>query len=660
MTDQFDAEGGPSRKLYPLQVTAPEIEAWVVSKNPVASGAWNEIGAAEHARSFTAARTAGTDIADDLYFGLVDTLSRGGTEKDFTDLVTPILRKKGWLDGDEGQIARRVELIYDTNLRVARSAGRWAAFQRTKSAFPYIRAFTVGDERVRHPPKSKASDHRAWDGIILPIDHSFWTRWFPPLGFRCRCGVMQMTRGQLARYKTGITSDAELAEREARLGDPIFLSPVAPIGAQLKDMVKATNEGRMPGMPPIDPRIEEEKGRAAWTEEENRKAFDDVERAIRRLFGDTDMPVRRPITINTPIEPPAPPKPVPVPDPVPVAPPPPPPPVARGFRSPVNPDVNAETIKVEPRVAVQKRLTKDLAETAKDPRYDPKREFADRLDKDFGKASFSTGFNDETVSAIAAIKPELDALSDMAGIPRIRGFKTISGNAAANQGDGVMGINPSWFNAWSSDVGGRVGGVLGEIEKKRDAIAAELGPIRAKIQATRDRLDAISRLHSGIPTLIDRPGFREAWEEQGELLKLAKKLRAKDEALWKQASAARRTEAKPLATWRPGDDVKARPYGATDYYGGLDKARAVLFHEFGHHIHQYANKAGRRSVVGRPPVERELMELFRTAKRDQQLSTYATTNEHEWFAENFAAYAMGRPELVDPTVIQLIERLFRG
>lgn len=285
MPDQFDAESGPRRKLYPLQVTAPEIEAWVVSKNPVASGAWNEIGAAEHARSFTAARTAGTDIADDLYFGLVDTLSRGGTEQDFTDLVTPILRKKGWLGGDQGEIARRVELIYDTNLRVARSAGRWAAFQRTKSAFPYIRAFTVGDERVRHPPKSKASDHRAWEGIILPIDHSFWTRWFPPLGFRCRCGVLQMTRGQLARYKTGITSDAELAEREARLGDPIFLSPLAPIRPQLADMVAGTNADRMPGMPIVDPAQTEAAGRAIWESILTQKAFDDVGQAIAKLFG---------------------------------------------------------------------------------------------------------------------------------------------------------------------------------------------------------------------------------------------------------------------------------------------------------------------------------------------------------------------------------------
>lgn len=285
---EFDAERQPPRKLYPLQVKAPDIEAWMLSKEPSASAAWNEMGAAEHARAFTAAQTAGTDIADDLYYGLVDTLSRGGAEKDFTDLVTPILRKKGWLGGDEGQIAKRVELIYDTNLRVARGAGRWAAFQRTKSAFPYIRALTVGDGRVRHPPKSKHSDHTAWDGIILPIDHPFWTRWFPPLGFRCRCTVVQMTRGQLARYKTGITSESDLADREVRLGTPIFLSPVAPIRPQLADMVKGTNEERMPTMPAVDPARTEARGRSIWESIITQKAFDEVGNAIAKLFGLVD------------------------------------------------------------------------------------------------------------------------------------------------------------------------------------------------------------------------------------------------------------------------------------------------------------------------------------------------------------------------------------
>jgi hypothetical protein len=248
---------------------AADVERWLLDRDPTASGAYGTISKEEYARSFTAARTAGTDIADDLYFAFVDVVSRSGTEDDFSKLVMPILRKKGWLGGDEGQIARRVELIYDTNLRLARAAGRWDRYWSTRAAFPYLLAFTAGDERVRHPPESKHSDHRAWDGILLPIEHPFWREYWTPLGFRCRCGIRQLTRSQFARLKRGETSESDLAARKARLGPPVFLAPSRPIAAQLDAMVDATNASRMPGMPAVDPAETAAAGRAALSREQH-------------------------------------------------------------------------------------------------------------------------------------------------------------------------------------------------------------------------------------------------------------------------------------------------------------------------------------------------------------------------------------------------------
>jgi SPP1 gp7 family putative phage head morphogenesis protein len=282
---RFDAQP-IKRRLLPLQVEASDIEAWLVAKDPTAIGSYDSIGREEYQRSFTAARTAGAGVVDDLYFGLVDTLSRGGTDEDFSKLVTPILKQKGWLGGDGGAIATRVSLIYDTNLRLARSNGRWDRYQATKAAFPYLRAITAEDDRVRHPPKS-ASDHTAWDGIILPVDHPFWTTYWPPLGFRCRCGIIQMSRSQLARYKGGVTSDDDLDERIARLGPPVFASPVQPIAKQLADMVAPTNANPMPGMPAIDPTATADDGTAAWDAVKAQRSFQDVINAIAGLFGET-------------------------------------------------------------------------------------------------------------------------------------------------------------------------------------------------------------------------------------------------------------------------------------------------------------------------------------------------------------------------------------
>lgn len=279
----FDAQSA-RRKLYPLQVEARDVEAWLLEKEPQAIGSYRELGAEEYARAFTAARTAATDIASDLYFGLVDTVSRGGDERDFSKLVTPILREKGWLGGDERQIGRRISLIFDTNLNLARAAGRWGRIQATKSALPYLRGITVGDQRVRQPPKSE-DDHTAFEGITLEVDHPFWLTYWPPLGFRCRCAVVQMTRSEFARRKGGLTSEAELAERIARIGPPVFATPGAPMAAALAQIIGNSTKPKMPGFPFIDADQAARTGAALWQEILAQQSFDDVSRALADLFG---------------------------------------------------------------------------------------------------------------------------------------------------------------------------------------------------------------------------------------------------------------------------------------------------------------------------------------------------------------------------------------
>lgn len=286
---RFDAEGDP---INPLRVNAPDLIAWIESRDPKAINSWRDLGADEYARAFTAARTAGIDVIDDLYFAFADTIASGGTEVDFAKAVIPTLQQKGWLAGDGRTIATRVALIYDTNLRMARGAGQWDRVQRVKAGLPYLRGVTAQDQRVRHPPKSH-DDHRAWQDIVLPVDHPFWTRWWPPLGFRCRCGVIQLTRS--AALRIGVTNPEDLADREARLGTPIFKPPGGGVIQQLAGMVENANaprqapgrgwtvngqsglsadqanalleaqtEGRMPGLPLLSLPAIRAEGASAW------------------------------------------------------------------------------------------------------------------------------------------------------------------------------------------------------------------------------------------------------------------------------------------------------------------------------------------------------------------------------------------------------------
>lgn len=266
----------------PLNTTITDLIEYVGDKDPTAIGHWRELSAEEYTRSFAVARTAGYGVINDLYEAFLASVGSRETEREFADRVIPLLKRRGWL-GDPGKIAPRLGLIYDTNLRVARASGRWARIRRTAATLPYLRAVTARDERVRHPPKSE-SDHRAFDQIILPVTHSFWQRWFPPLGFRCRCSVIQMSRSQLARLDRGVTSEADLAEREARLGDPIFASP-ASFGAQLASIAASANDKRIPGQPGLELNGARIGGSRLLQSVMIDEGLDQLAEALNRIFG---------------------------------------------------------------------------------------------------------------------------------------------------------------------------------------------------------------------------------------------------------------------------------------------------------------------------------------------------------------------------------------
>lgn len=272
-----------SSDVDPLKLSVADIVELVGRKDPRAIGSWRQLSAEEYARSFAVARTAGYSVIREIYDALLVSFGSRETAEQFIERLMPFLRQRGWI-GAPGETARRLELIYDTNLRVARSSGRWARYQRTAAAFPYLRGVTARDERVRHPPRSD-SDHRAFDGIILPVGHPFWQRYFVPLGFRCRCSVIQMTRSQLARWPGGVTGEAELREREARLGPPVFQSP-ASFEAQLAGIAAIANEARVPGQPALDMAGVRMTGSRLLEAQLIEEGINELAETLNRIFGE--------------------------------------------------------------------------------------------------------------------------------------------------------------------------------------------------------------------------------------------------------------------------------------------------------------------------------------------------------------------------------------
>ena len=94
--------------------------------------------------------------------------------------------------------------------------------------------------------------------------------------------------------------------------------------------------------------------------------------------------------------------------------------------------------------------------------------------------------------------------------------------------------------------------------------------------------------------------------------------------------------------------------------------RSTMYHEFGHHIHQYlkAQITSNGHLVGRPTeakVKKYFLSKFRLRKKREKIfsTRYAEQDAYEWFAEQFSLFAMNKKgDLVTPEFIELLEELF--
>ncbi|MCX7366772.1 MAG: phage minor head protein [Alphaproteobacteria bacterium] len=135
------------------------------------SDRWTDRMHDEHAGEFTVARSLGYDILGDIEAAMNKALAEGTTLADFSKTLTPVLKAKGWwgkVESDDGTVVqlgsqRRLETIFNTNMRTSYAAGRWEQIQRTKADLPYLMYSAVLDKRTRPA-------HRSWHGTVLHVD----------------------------------------------------------------------------------------------------------------------------------------------------------------------------------------------------------------------------------------------------------------------------------------------------------------------------------------------------------------------------------------------------------------------------------------------------------------------------------------------------------
>nr|WP_284694402.1 phage minor head protein [Rhodoplanes serenus] len=128
----------------------------------------------------------------DFRVEITKALEQGTTLQDFAKRFPEIVAKHGWTH--TGTPGWRSRIIYETNLSMAYSAGRWAQATEpeTLAQYPYWQYVHSGSLHPR-------LNHLSWNGLTLRADDPWWSTHWPPNGWRCGCRVRPLSARGLAR-----------------------------------------------------------------------------------------------------------------------------------------------------------------------------------------------------------------------------------------------------------------------------------------------------------------------------------------------------------------------------------------------------------------------------------------------------------------------------
>lgn len=161
----------------------------------------------EHAVAFTVAKMMDKDMLAETKAAVEAAIANGTGWHTFQKQLKPYLMARGWwgesvmLDPVDGVAktvqlgsTRRLRTIFHTNFQTAHAAGQWMRVQAAKEELPYLKYLpSVAGER--------REAHKRYYNLILPVEHALWKQIFPPNGYGCLCGVIQLTEKQALRER---------------------------------------------------------------------------------------------------------------------------------------------------------------------------------------------------------------------------------------------------------------------------------------------------------------------------------------------------------------------------------------------------------------------------------------------------------------------------
>jgi hypothetical protein len=272
----------------------------------------------------------------------------------------------------------------------------------------------------------------------------------------------------------------------------------------------------------------------------------------------------------------------------------------------------------------------------------------------YGKVSIGS-LGPEGAAILNQLLKETADLGKRFKAPPIRGVNALRGTgAAANMGDGVMGVKASYFNRYA-----------GQSYASREKRQVNLAAANAKYDELYQEYIGAREEYLALRKTYNSLGPDGKRELQPELAALRATSESKRKAANKQGGLVNELNdqniERDISTFVKGDDLADRPHTAGNYFENpLDEMRSTVYHEYGHLVHQESWR--QFTDKDSTSFERYLANLFygpnKRRNKDRFFPTkYSETNPEEWFAESFSLYNMGRKDLVDKKLVELLDAI---
>lgn len=165
---------------------------------------YKDITAIQHDKAFMVAGAMKADLLNDLYKAVLSAIENGDSLGQFSKNFDSIAKKHGWMAGQHNT-AWRAKIVYQTNLRVSHSAGRYHQMRDPDmlKARPYwqYRHITADNPRLHH---------KRLNNIVLRADDVWWTVNYPPLGFGCKCYVRTLSQADMDRLGLTVSDTPDM------------------------------------------------------------------------------------------------------------------------------------------------------------------------------------------------------------------------------------------------------------------------------------------------------------------------------------------------------------------------------------------------------------------------------------------------------------------